>query len=326
VSRSDDEKRLFHSIALRAPIQKLRNKYGILTNGLCGTSRDFWRLLIRSPHIAEYVVSLHIADDRIHYDCSPATHVFPFPVTSTPVAESAEDEMVDDGSQFIGYKLENGQDVVLDKPFVPGISWYEDKSVDHRWLFNDRWLPLCAPLLGNLRSLAFLYDLKWSHLSGRVLITLLNLMQLPSLRYLQLNCRYCPDFIINQAIGKNVKDFVLSGFPEEGLNGLRFPDPPMASVYLDSLSIDGVRGFLHDLRDCRVQLSRLRKLVVRSVDLCHHVKFLSLLQQCSATLQDFEIAPSYKCMCALNFSFRSFSIWLHLLVRQNLVVTSHHAD
>jgi hypothetical protein len=318
------QKRLFHSIALRAPIQKLRNKYGILTNGLCGTSRDFWRLLIRSPHIAEYVVSLHIADDRIHYDCSPATHVFPFPVTSTPVAESAEDETIDDDSQFIGYKLENGKDVVLDEPFVPlnTNGQYRDKSVHHRWLFKDKWLPLCAPLLGNLRSLAFFYDLKWSHLSGRVLITLLNLMQLPSLRYLQLNCCYRPDFIINQAIGKNVKDFVLSGYPEKDLNDPRFPNPPMASVYLDTLSIDS-DGFLHDLRGCRAQLSRLRKLVVRSAGLCHHVAVWSLLQQCSATLQDLEITPSYKCMCALN-SFSFLLNLVHLLVKQNVLATGIH--
>jgi hypothetical protein len=42
-----------------------------------------------------------------------------------------------------------------------------------------------------------------------------------------LKCHHRPDFIINQAIGKNVKDAVLGGCPDKDLNGLHLPTPPM---------------------------------------------------------------------------------------------------
>jgi len=58
-------KRLFNCIALRAPLQKLNNNRRIFDNGLCGTSYNFRQLLLRSPHIAKYGVSLHIVD---HWD------------------------------------------------------------------------------------------------------------------------------------------------------------------------------------------------------------------------------------------------------------------
>src|SRR6266498_1155372 len=273
------QKHLFDCVALGPPLRKLRNEHEIFTNGLCGTSHNFWKLLLGSPHIAKYDVSLHIVDHRNHYK-SPLE-------MPAPIAGSTVD---DDGLQYMGYKLENGQDVDLDAPLAPNV--YRSKFQKPRWLPEDRFLPLCKPFLCNLKALTIHYDLFWCQLSGRVLITLLNLMQLPSLRYLQFNCYYRPDVIINRAIGENVKHLVLNGHREmETL--LRPPHPPLAPLYLDSLSIDGW-GFLFVYPACRVQISKLRKLVVRESD-CDHVAVWSLLQSCSATLQDFEICPSYAC-------------------------------
>jgi len=59
------QKCLFYCIALRAPLQKLNNNRRIFDSGLCGTSYNFRQMLLRSPHIAKYVVSLHIVD---HWD------------------------------------------------------------------------------------------------------------------------------------------------------------------------------------------------------------------------------------------------------------------
>ena len=305
------QKHLFHCIALRPPLQKLQNEHGIFTNGLCGTSYNFWQLLLKSPHIAKYVASVHVVDCRVHYKSSlgvPAAQrgFAPrrgmVPIASVPIAEGTVDEVVDNGLQYIGYTLENGQDVDLDAPLSPSSGSRRDKSRFHRWLPTDKFLPLSAPLLCNLRSLTIFYDLPWCQLSGRVLITLLNLMQRQSLRHLQLNCLHCPDVITNRAIGENVKHLVLDGYPEKSEASLRLPHPPLAPVYLDSLLIN-TWGFLSVSPDCRVQISRLRKLVVRASH--DHAAIWSLLQSCSATLRDFEICPSYGCK-SFVLEFTSF--------------------
>ena len=303
------QKHLFHCIALRPPLPKLRNQHDIFTNGLCGTSYNFWQLLLRYPHIAKYVKSLHIVDHRVHYKSDlevPATQrgfaprrgmvpMASVPVNPVPIAEGPTDEAVDDGLQYIGYKLENGQDVDLDAPLVPMGGFWRDKSRFHRWMPTDKFLPLCASTLCNLKSLTIEHDLRWGELSGRMLITLSNLMQLQSLRYLQFSCPHRPDILINRAIGENVKHLVLNCYPEKESQALlRLPDPLLAPVYLDSLSIDG-NEVLSVVPACRVQISRLRKLVVRESCMSHHVTTSSLLEGCSTTLEDFEISPSYQC-------------------------------
>jgi len=317
IMTAPSQKRLFHCIALCAPLPKLRNEYEIFTNGLCSTSYNFWQLLVKSPHIAKYVASLHIVDRHVHYKpdlgvraaqrgFAPRRGVVP--VASVTIDESTVDEAVDDGLQYLGYKLGNGQDVDLDAPLSPSTESRRDLSRLHRWLPTDKFLPLSAPLLCNLRSLAIFYDLPWCELSGRVLITLLNLMQRQSLRYLQFDCNFYPDIITRQALGENVKHLVLDSSPEKLEASLRLPHPSLsAPVYLDSLSIDMYTfpslGFLPD---CRVQISRLRKLVVRVPD-NYHAAIWSLLQSCSATLQDFEICPSCRC--------ESFTYWSFILVQ-----------
>ena len=49
------QKRLFYAVGLRGPNQRVKNE-------MSGTSYDFWRLLVGSPHIAGYVQSLFIMD------------------------------------------------------------------------------------------------------------------------------------------------------------------------------------------------------------------------------------------------------------------------
>jgi len=281
------QKRLFYCIALRAPLQKLNDDRRIFDNGLCGTSYNFRQLLLRSPHIAKYVVSLHIVDRWDDYKSNLET-------LGGSVPGNMEDE-IDDGEQYIGYKLANGQDMSLDAPLVPT----SEKSRFHQWLPADKFLPLCAPLLCNLRSLAVIYDQSWYHLSGRVLITLLNLIQLQSLRHLRISCYACPDVVINQAIGENVRHLVLDGYPRDESRVLHLPHPPLPQVYLHSLSIHAQQ--LSFFPDGRVHFSRLRKLLVRGSNISDHVAIWSLLQSCSATLLDFEISPSHckACQCAL---------------------------
>ena len=288
------QKRLFYCIALRPPLQKLNIDRRTFDNGLCHTSYNFRQLLLRSPHIAKYIISLHIVDHGFYYTSN-------LEALEEPLPGNTDDE-ADDGEQYTGYKLGNGQDISLDTALVPMSGPNNvNRSRFHRWLPTDKFLPLFAPLLCNLRSLAVVYDYSWYHLSGRVLVTLLNLIQLPSLRHLQINCDQRPDVTIKQAIGENVKHLVLYGYPEtEWRPLLRLPHPPQAPVYLDSLSIHAGSS-LSVFQDCRVQISRLRKLIIRDYGPLH-VAIRPLLQTCSATLQDFVIRPSHECKsCTLNF-------------------------
>ena len=285
------QKRLFYCIALRPPLQKLNLDIRIFGNGLCGTSYNFQQLLLRSPHIAEYVISFHIVDHRFYYASQSNVDAL-----EDPVPGNMDDE-VDDGKQYIGYKLPNGQGMSLGAPLVPIDG---DESRFRRWLPTDRFLPLCAPLLHNLRSLSVVYDQNWYHyLSGRVLITLLNLIQLRSLRHLKINCGQRPDTMIKQAIGENVEHLVLYGHQENGSQALlRLPHPSLTPVYLDSLSIRAGE-FSSVFPDGRAQISRLRKLVIREYDL-PHVAIRPLLQICSATLQDLQIWPNYDCKSCIS--------------------------
>ena len=295
------QKRLFYCIALRPPLQKLNIDRRTFDNGLCHTSYNFRQLLLRSPHIAKYVISLHIVDHGFYYTSN-------LEALEEPLPGNTDDE-ADDGEQYTGYKLGNGQDISLDTALVPMSGPNNvNRSRFHRWLPTDKFLPLFAPLLCNLRSLTIGYNQNWYHLPGRVLITLLNLIQLPSLRHLDINVCQRPDIVINQAIGENVKHLFLDGIPENGSQALlRLPRQPLAPVYLDSLSINA-GGFLSVFPACRVMTSRLRKLVIRECGTPHAMR--SLLQSCSATLQDFEIWwSSYKsksCILAfISFLFNS---------------------
>ena len=302
------QKRLFYCIALRAPLQKLNDDRRIFDNGLCGTSYNFRQLLLRSPHIAKYVVSLHIVDRWDDYKSNLET-------LGGSVPGNMEDE-IDDGEQYIGYKLANGQDMSLDAPLVP-----TSESRFHRqWLPADKFLPLCAPFLCNLRSLSVLYDNSWYHLSGRVFITLLNRMRLPSLRYLQINSHQFPRTIINQAIGENIRHLILNGYPQHESRALQLPHPPLAPVYLDSLSIDS-RGLLLFSPVGRVQFSRLRKLVVWGSD---HMAIWSLLQSCSGTLLDFEISPDHCKAC--QGSAHSINLFCFLVILQRIRANTSHED
>jgi len=292
------QKRLFYCIALRPPLRKLSVSWLAFSDGLCGTSYNFQQLLLRSPHIAKYVISLHIVGQ---FFCNISNSE----ALEGMVPGNTDDE-IDDGEQYVGYKLASGQDISLDVPLVSGL--HQNESRVYRWLTADKFLPLSAPLLCNLRSLTIGYNENWYHLPGRVFITLLNLIQLPSLRHLDINGCQRPDIVINQAIGENVKHLFLDGIPENGSQALlRLPRQPLAPVYLDSLSINA-GGFLSVFPACRVMTSRLRKLVIRECGTPHAMR--SLLQSCSATLQDFEIWwSSYKsksCILAfISFLFNS---------------------
>src|SRR6266545_1516914 len=134
------QKRLFYCVALR----ELPPNYH---NYVCGTPYNFWQLLLRSPHIATYVVSLHVVDNF-------RATIPGLGALGNSVPGSADGE-VDDGAQYIGYKLENGEGIFLDAPLVPTSGSYHDDHLrsmvqSYRWLPTEKLLPLCAPLLRNL--------------------------------------------------------------------------------------------------------------------------------------------------------------------------------
>ena len=174
-----------------------------------------------------------------------------------------------------------------------------------------------------LRNLTIFYDESWYHLSGRVVITLLNLMQLQSLRCLQPNGHGPFDTIIDQAIGQNVKHLSWSS-PRDPPPFVRLPHPSLQPVYLDSLSIDdwGSSGLSYGWPTCRIQISRLQKLVVRIADARHHTATRSLLQSCRATLQDFEIIVSGQSKAhPLSGSVHPIDLLDFLVVKQDILAT-----
>ena len=235
------------------------------------TSYNFHQLLAGSPHIAGYVQSLHIRDTEFKQR---------EPILLDPSVFTTEQNL-----PYEDYVLRNGDDLVLDGPVVP----YEDTNKRRLWLPEDKFLPLVTPLLHNLNALAITYRERWSKLSLRVLISLLHLMQLPSLHYLRLCLRCFPSDL---ALGGNVKHLIVdhTGMFED--LPVRCLHPPSAPIYLDSFSI---RGRANPIRwtqfpTPRIQLSRLRKLVFRGYDYNDHASFGRLLQSCSS-LEDFEIFP-----------------------------------
>jgi len=135
------------------------------------------------------------------------------------------------------------------------------------------------------RSLTILYDHSWYHLSGRVLITLLNLIQLPSLHHLHILMPPTPRY---QAIGENVKHLVLNGIQKMNFKPFvtfltsRWRQSTWTHFQL-------MPGIPVRFPDCRVITSRLRKLVVREQGTPRAIR--SLLQSCNATLQDFDLRP-----------------------------------
>src|SRR6266508_1467060 len=71
------QRRLFYSVAIRPSLALLLGEYRTsFHNTTSGTSADFKKLLDESPHIAEYVESLHIIDVHHFYQRTRPDHSF----------------------------------------------------------------------------------------------------------------------------------------------------------------------------------------------------------------------------------------------------------
>ena len=53
---------MFKSVTLRPERNLLREEYVPGDHDLSGTSADFWRLLVRSPHIAGFIRSIDLVE------------------------------------------------------------------------------------------------------------------------------------------------------------------------------------------------------------------------------------------------------------------------
>src|SRR6266571_1635421 len=185
------QKRLFYSICLRAPRKRL-NSLKLVKNEISGTSYDFWRLLVGSPHIARYVRSLFVIDYGSSY-------------RRWLGAQDVDSASSEDG-QTEGNELWNGE-YVVSKPAPMKRAAQKTASLiprTPRWLAKDKYLPRCAPLLHDVKAFILNCDERWRLLSPRIHIALLHLMRLPSLLYVQLEFNY-PSALFNVAIGDNVK-------------------------------------------------------------------------------------------------------------------------
>jgi len=158
-----------------------------------GSSASFYKLLIRSPHIARYVGSLQINSQTYYWS-----------EASTPAPLGQDLVPSNECLPFEDYKLENGQEI----PDLDAIAVASNRR--DTWLTKDKFLPSCATLLPNLKALDIVYNASWGSLSFRSLITLLHLMQLPSLHHLRLHCRTCPISTVNMAMSSNIKHLVIN--------------------------------------------------------------------------------------------------------------------
>ena len=162
-----------------------------------------------------------------------------------------------------------------------------------RWLPTDEALPRFSPMLHNLNALDISYDGGWHLFSAKVLDSLMDLMQLPSIVHLRVGDQI-PSMIFNLAIGPNVKYLILPCLETCATHRLvQPPRQPINPVYLESLYIDRPFIFVALLSapNPRLSLSSLRRLCVHSPDILEHEKIWQLLQFCLDTLEDFEFIP-----------------------------------
>jgi len=272
------QKRLFYSICLRAPSNQL-NSLRLVRNEISGTSYDFWRLLVGSPHIAEYVQSLFVI-----IDYSPNYYRL---LLDRDVYSS--DDETESGLPNEGYELANGEPV--GSALVRCVA--KKTANPARRIYHDKYLLRCALLLHDVKAFILNYNDGWQYLSSKIHITLLHLMRLPSLLYVQLESNY-PSALFNVAIGDNVKHLVLCGYPQTAKLFVLPRHPSSGPLYVDSLDIRHPSLFMDrhfEDPNCRIQTSRLRKLVVIADTYDSHATVWTILQTCHETLEDFEFTP-----------------------------------
>jgi len=280
------QKRLFYSICLRAPRKRL-NSLKLVKNEISGTSYDLWRMLVRSPHIAGYVRSLFVIDH---------SHSYRRFVDSA----SSEDDQTEFGFLDEDDELGSGEYVVSKPTRNLIMRPAAQKTVNprtrriSRWLTNDKYLPRCALLLHNLKAFTLIYDEEWRFLSSKIHIALLRLMRLSSLLYVRLESYY-PSKNFDVAIGDNVKHLILPCRPRSDQLSVLPRCPSSGPLCVDSLEIHYPYEFLDShLKGpyCRIETSRLRKLVIIADKYDEHAAIWTILQTCSETLEDFEFTPS----------------------------------
>ena len=256
------QKRLFYCIALNA----------LSRHKSTGTPSSFYWLLAFAPHLADYVQVLHIFDlGALNVESSDAT----------PAVLGNEHDLHFEDYEFINGKVISN----LDHTIQPGT---DRQTIG--WLQRDKFLPLFAPLLSNLRALHIFYPFDLNRLTYRVLFTLLSLMRLPSLVHLRVDCRIYPQAIVD--IGENIKHLALDTPPSRVDFPFQLEHPPLQPVYLESFLMRGPFVFLGRLPPTfRIQFSRLRKLVVVALSANDHASTQKLLRQCRDTLEDFEFVP-----------------------------------
>ena len=254
------QKRLFHSVAIYPPPELLKAKYtnSWPSNATIGSFSKFRQLLDRSPHIAEYIISLHLLDLRWYYK-----------------AEMPELECPKVG-EYLG-----------SKPLWPE---------DFRWLLTDTSLPSYWPLLGKLKALTIEYDGYLCRGGCSTLLHTFQQPSLLCIRILcgpypikSLSSAIGPNV-------KHLVRLREHHLENERFYTF-LSDPPSSPVYLDTLAIDYPSVFVSSLMSdptFRLQTSRLRRLFISAKLLSsenQHLATWIILQTCSDILEEFEFVP-----------------------------------
>ncbi|KAF8969689.1 hypothetical protein BDZ97DRAFT_213628 [Flammula alnicola] len=124
--------------------------------------------------------------------------------------------------------------------YVHYLEIIDSKSGEKEWLSHDRTLIFCLPLLCRLKALAIQYRTpfgggNWASISqGGLLRALLDIMQLPSLTYLNFQC--LPLVMVNHC--PNLKHLVIRRPTTDSVVGYSsMHDGSTNSVYLHALQV-----------------------------------------------------------------------------------------
>ena len=248
-------KHLFSCIILRASWELFDRQRYPHVYSMGGTSANFLRLLGASPHISGYVDCLQIIDIKTYEE---------------PTEFSSSDD--DDN--------DNDDD--------------DDNDSQNDWLSDDKSLPLILPHLQNLKALVVDFVQNWKNLSKEIRSSLFRVLQLPSLRYLELTP--FPISLLTQAVHDNIKHLYIRTYcRSKTIKNVLVPGPGMSGpIYLDSLYAGCMDDFriLEPQRNCRFKTDRLRKVGLDVDGAQDHGSTLTLLQSCSNTLEEFIFLPT----------------------------------
>jgi len=347
------QKHIFSCIVLRGPRELFYRQLYQHVYPMGGISTNFLRLLEAYPHISGYVDCLQIIDVKpyeeveftssdddppVHYNgpsITITTELFAKEVTpedghqvDTPEVGEAQGVESAEVEAEITQEVGGGEEEEEEEEETDDDDDDDDYS-QNDWLSEDKSLPLILPRLHSLKALVVDFVQNWKNLSKEIRSSLLRVLQLPSLRYVELTPFPIP--LLTQAVHENLKHLYLRAYcKSKGVKNVLVPGPGTSGpIYLDSLyasHTDDFLSFLESQPNCRFKTDRLRKLGL-DVDGEQegHGRISNFLRNCSDTLEEFIFTPNsdrallilISCLFVLILTLSGLQATYHRVSRTN---------